>query len=903
MSLLGGVRFDHRRVHLVITRIRRDPHKTGRREVKRMAEFIYKGAKTKEISFPLGGIGSGCIGLAGNGRLIDWEIFNRPNKGSTNGFSHFAIKAEAGNRVLDAKVLNGDLQPPYTGQLHKPAFQSFGFGPSRSTMAGAPHFREVEFQGEYPIARLRFKEEKFPGKVTMTAFNPYIPLNDKDSSIPGAFFEIEVTNTTDQQITYTICLNIQNPLPASVNTFSQDNGISYIHLTSEKFESDAPEYGDISIATDAADVSYQEYWFRGAWFDNLSIYWRDLTTPGRFKNRSYDNAGVHDHGLLGAHLAVEPRSTHRVRFIITWNFPNCYNYWHPEPDDCNDGSSCGGGRKPTSWKNYYATIFADSTDSALYSMQNWDRLYADTLLFKEALFSSTIPSFALDAISANLCVLKTPTVLRLEDGSFYGFEGCNPGSGCCEGSCTHVWNYTYVLPFLFPQLERSMRDLDFKYNQREDGKMSFRLQLPLGRERSAFRACADGQFGGVIKTYRDWKISGDSKWMEKHWPAIEKSIEFAWAETNEDKWDLDKDGVLEGRQHHTLDMELFGPNSWLTGFYLAALKAAAEMAAFLGKTEKAEEYRALFTHGKKWVDEHLFNGEYYHQLIDVKDKSVLDPFVDNDPNVVGTYWNDEHKQLKYQIGEGCGIDQVHAQWQANICGLGEIFDPEQTKRALASIYKHNFKQMRDHFNPCRLYCLNDEAGLLICEWPENKEKPAIPLPYAEETQNGYEYQAAIHMVQEGLVDQGLDVIKAIRDRYDGEKRNPWNEFECGSNYARSMASFALLPALSGFEFDLVKGHIGFNPKRPLNGEYKCFWSLGTGWGIFEMKPGRIVIRVLYGQLELRTINLPFLESHAIDEIRLGESNIGFTRTLGQIELATPALIKPEGDLSISASQE
>ena len=61
-----------------------------------MEHFVYRGAKTNQISFPLGGIGSGSIGLAGNGRLLDWEIFNRPNKGSVNGFSHFAIKAESG---------------------------------------------------------------------------------------------------------------------------------------------------------------------------------------------------------------------------------------------------------------------------------------------------------------------------------------------------------------------------------------------------------------------------------------------------------------------------------------------------------------------------------------------------------------------------------------------------------------------------------------------------------------------------------------------------------------------------------------------------------------------------------------------------------------------------------------
>lgn len=855
--------------------------------------FVYKGAKTREISFPLGGIGSGCISLAGNGRLIDWEIFNRPNKGSTNGFSHFAIKAEVDGKVLDARVLNGDLMPPYTGELCRPAFQSFGFGPPREYMTGVPHFREVEFEGEFPIANLSFKDDEFPGEVWMTAFNPCIPLNDEDSSIPAAFFEIKVRNTTKKKITYTVCLSVQNPHPkgATVNNYGEKGKVRFIKLSSNRFKGDEVEFGDLTIATDSRDVSYQEYWFRGRWFDNLIVYWKDFTSPGKFKNRHYTESSseVQDHCSLAAHLQVKPEETRRVRFVISWNFPNCYNYWKPEKTD-----------ETKTWKNYYATLFEDSTESAIYSLENWDRLYGETMEFKEALFSSTLPPFVLDAVSANLSILKSPTVMRLEDGSLYGFEGCHPSSGCCEGSCTHVWNYTYVLPFLFPKLERSMRDLDLKYNQREDGRMSFRLQLPLGRGFWEFpHAAVDGQFGGVIKAYRDWKISGDSSWLKSNWEAIKKSIEYAWAETNEDKWDLDKDCVLEGRQHHTLDMELFGPNSWLTGFYLAALKAGAEMAEYFGEKEKAEEYRDLFEKGKRWVDKHLFNGEYYHQIIDIKDISILERFKPEDPNIVNTYWDEEHKEIKYQIAEGCGIDQVVAQWHANICGLGEIFDKKQIKRALSSIFKYNFKRsMRGFFNPCRIFALNDEAGLVICEWPKEKYKPTVPVPYTEETMNGFEYAAASHMIQEGLISEGLAIVKAIRARYDGEKRNPWNEFECGSNYARSMASYALLLALSGFEFNLVTGDIGFNPKWTENGKFRCFWSLGTGWGSFEIKPDRVMIRVQYGKLEVKTVKLPFLKDRKIKYVSVDGDTIKFENCNGEITLSKSVLVKKGRELRI-----
>ena len=172
-----------------------------------------------------------------------------------------------------------------------------------------------------------------------------------------------------------------------------------------------------------------------------------------------------------------------------------------------------------------------------------------------------------------------------------------------------------------------MRDLEYRYSQREDGSVAFRLMLPLGRERYNFRACVDGHMGGVIKVYREFKICGDINWLQGKWEAVKKSLEFAWAATNEDLWDADKDGVLEGRQHHTLDMELFGPSAWLQGFYQAALKAGSEIAELLGHKEEAREWRSLFEKGKAWTDRYLFNGEYYEQRVDLSDKTLLEKYI------------------------------------------------------------------------------------------------------------------------------------------------------------------------------------------------------------------------------------------------------------------------------------
>jgi non-lysosomal glucosylceramidase len=865
-------------------------------------EFVYRNHYLKEISFPLGGIGSGCIGLGGNGNLIDWEIFNKPNKGGSNGYSHFAVKAESPKRILDARILHGDLLPPYTGSLVQnepiklgfgppvPNSNQFGFGPPKSSLSGMPHFKEVEFNGTFPIATIKFKDESFPGNVIMTAFNPFIPLNGKDSSIPAAFFEIEIENNSIEDILYTICLSIRNPFPATsaINQYSQNKSISFVHLFQNEISQNDLDYGDLTVATNATDVSYQEYWYRGAWFDNLYAYWRDLNTYGSFKNRNYRNneqKGItykrtDDHCLLAAHLNVRRGQKDAASFVISWNYPNFSNYWNPK---CEEGAC-----KPNKWKNYYATLFRDSKDSATYALEQWARLYGETAEFKNSFFLSSLPKYIIDAISANLSILKTPTVARLEDGSLYGWEGCMPKSGCCEGSCTHVWNYAYALPFLFPDLERSMRNNNLAYNVRSDGHMSYRLQLPIGSPPWKFHACADGQLGEVIKAYRDWKISGNTVWLKEKWNIMKNCIEFAWSRTNEDKWDQDKSGILKGRQHNTLDMELFGPNAWLSGFYLAALKAGTEIAEYFGEKDKSLEYKNIYEKGKSWIEKHLFNGEYYFQDIDIKDKNILSNYLQED-SLVGdtfkTYWDDEHEEIKYQISNGCEVNQVSAQWHANLIGLGEIFDNNRTKKALDSIYKYNFKKnLRDVVNPCRVFGLNDEAGLIICEYPKNR--PAIPVTYAEEIFNGFEYMVSSHMIQEGLIEEGLEIVKAVRDRFDGEKRNPWNEFECGSNYSRSMASYALLLALSGFKYDMTQGYVGFSPKISKE-KFSCFWCLDKAWGVFEMTPHSLTLIVKYGEIELNRLFSDEFNLKKINSVSVGEQMIGFEQENGCVRFEKP----------------
>ncbi len=817
--------------------------------------MIYSGEFTREISFPIGGIGTGSVGLAGNGRFVDWEIFNRPAKGSIIKNTHIAVKAKTKDRTY-IKVLNGDYTKDLTGSIEKGINCGFGHGPSNGTMCGVPHFKECVFNGEFPIATLTFSDDEFPADVVMTAFNPFIPLDADASSIPAAFFNIEFKNKTDEDITFTAVFTLANPFEDTVNL----SGDGRLTVTTSIDKNDV-RYGDMSVMTDCEDNEVAQYWYRGDWNDNMDLFIKELTTLDHLQNRVYNEKNTFtntDTGSVAAHKNIAASKSDNIRFVLSWNVPNNYNYWSK--------TEHGG------WKNYYATIFKSSAESGKYCLDNFESLFKRTLTFKNALFESSLDEAVIDAVSSTLSVLKSPTVLRLEDGSFYGWEGVHELIGSCEGTCQHVYNYAYALCFLFPELERSIRNNEFRYCLYDNGGTIFRMSLPLGSEKLAgYRPCVDGHMGTIIKTYREWKLSGDNEWLKEVFPTVKKMLAFAWSKDNPDLWDPNKDGVLEGRQHHTLDMELFGPSSWLQGFYLGALKAAAEMAEFLDESDTAAEYLAVYESGKRFVKNELFNGEYFMQKIDLSDKTYCERFG------CENYWYEEKNELKYQIANGCEIDQVLGQWHANICGLGDIFDKEQLKTALKSIYKYNFKSsMRDAFNTWRIYSLNDEGGVIICSFPNGT--PSIPIPYNAETMTGFEYALAGLLISEGFEEEGLTIVKAIRDRYDGKKRNPWNEIECGSNYARAMASFALLPIYSGFTFDLPHKTIGFNPIHKDN--FSCLFSIGTAWGNLEWKNDQISVIIKEGYLELEQFNV----TADIKEVLVDGKKIDFTYNNPSVKL-------------------
>ena len=825
-----------------------------------------------QIAFPLSGIGTGTIGLGGRGQLRDWEIMNRPSKGFVPRYSFFASWAKLGSEQPVTRILEGVLQPPYEG----------AFGETWSA-AGLPRFRDAKFDAAYPLAQVHLSDPSVPLNIRLEAFNPLIPHDADNSGLPVIVLRYVLSNPNEQPIQASVAGSVENfigmdgPEEAKagrVVEYRDEANLRGLVLSSDAISSDAPQFGTIVLATPHTDVSYRRRWANPRWNNDLLAFWDDFSEDGTLDDPQNNDA--QSHGSLAVSCTVPPKSESEITFLLAWHFPN------------RTAQGCGWGVSEDEGVgfvgNYYAqqelrtpAQFPNAWSAAKYMAGNLPELEEKTVEFVGTFCSSSLPQEVKEAALNNLSTLRTQTCFRTPDGRLFGFEGCSDQSGCCMGSCTHVWNYEQATAFLFPELARTMREVELKFSTTDSGAGAFRTPLPLKRACCSVKTAADGQMGVIMKLYREWQLSGDNHLLQDLWPHAKRALTFAWEEGS---WDADQDGVMEGVQHNTYDVEFYGPNPMMGAWYLGALRAAEEMALAMDDAEFAHRCRELFERGRSWIDENLFNGEYYIQKI----RPLPEGVVPREELSVGM-GAASGQTPDYQVGEGCLVDQLVGQYMAHIVGLGYLLSPENVRTTLLSLYKYNFKQeLYDHWNNMRTFALNDEAAMLICSWPKGG-RPKIPFPYFSEVMTGFEYQAAVHLIYEGFIEQGLSVIRGIRARYDGKRRNPWDEAECGHHYARAMASWGAVLGLSGYRYSAVTQELSFAPRINPK-EFRTFWSTGKAWGSFRQnQTGNLheaELSVKHGEITLKTLNLGWI----IEEIKPTKATV----QVGEQDLSVEAVL-------------
>jgi non-lysosomal glucosylceramidase len=815
---------------------------------------VFRGAALKMISFPLGGVAAGSIGLGGRGQLRDWEIFNRANKGFSPDYAFPAIWVKAGNEAPIAKVLEAKISPPYEG------WQGLGShnAPGLSRLDGAV------FTGEYPLAHIDFVDSSLPVSVSLDAFSPFIPHEPDDSGLPVAILKYRVRNPGNSAAQVSIVFSLDYPVMRKENSggagkqqdtrrnrYKADGSLVGLLLDNPGLPTEDPMFGSIGLSTtreEGVRISHWEGWPKGRWWNSPLLFWDAFSASGELGSAAAQPGTV---AALCQQRTIAAGGEAHFTFFLSWHFPNRTPHW------C--GWEAPEGKGDINIGNFYATRFGDAWDAASYAARNLESLEKRTRRFAQALRESTLPGAVKDAASANLSTLASTTCFRTADGEFHGFEGTFDSAGCCFGNCTHVWNYETTTTFVFPSFARSLRRSAFGYSMDEQGGMRYRQLLPDGFARYS-TAAADGQMGQIVHAYLDWRVTGDDDWARSLWPKIQRAIAFAW---ESDGWDPAKKGVLAGVQHNTYDVEFYGPNPMCGIWYLAALRACEQMARALGDPSAAL-YQQLFEQGSHWIDANLFKGDYFIQhVIGYRPDQIA-------PALREGMGSDNPEHPEYQVGEGCLVDQLIGQYLADIAGLGPLISPDHVRSTLDSLLRYNYKRsLENHNNVERTFALNDEAALVICDYA-GAPRPRIPFPYFEEVMTGFEYSATSLMIHWERVAEGVECIGNIRSRYDGVKRNPWDEAECGHHYARAMAAWSSLVGISGFSYDGIGKAVAAIPRIP-HSRFHSLWVSGTGWGTFTYEPAgkgksRFSLQVLYGGLSFRSCELTFPGTTAVTRV-------------------------------------
>ncbi len=780
--------------------------------------------------------------IEGNGSFSHLSLRHKPDIFNTPFmFAALSVKgAEHGTKLLEGPIQDWKIfGSPNTG--------------NGSGVFGVPRFEEAEFTARFPFCDIKLTDADIPLEVNIRGWSPFIPTDADNSSLPVGALEYTFTNTSGKTREAMFSFNSENimriELPSEWGGRYVGNdsiwGMGNGFILDQGCLENHPEYeGAFAAFTDDPDAIVDHCWFRGGWFDSKTVLWKNMEnlTPA-----SNPVTGGADGASFYVPFTLRQGESRTIKVLLSWYVPvsDLRIGWKNTQKELQQieefkSTACTGGSLGCSpddspfYQPFYSGWFKNVEEISDYWLKKYDELRSASALFSSAFYVSDLPDEVLEAVAANLTILKSPTVLRQKNGTLWAWEGCHDLGGCCSGTCTHVWNYAQAIPHLFPDLERSIRETEYKMDQNTEGHQTFRSYLPVREPDHNFHAASDGQLGGIMKMHREWKVSGNTEWLRKLWPLVRSSLDYCIS-----TWDPRHTGTLEEPHHNTYDIEFWGPDGMCTSFYLGALAAATKMADAL--EDQVPLYAELLDKGIEKMENELYNGEYFIQKVRWKNLAAPNPVEASKISLGGNYSREalgvlEREGPKYQYGNGCISDGVLGFWLSGMCGVPVDADPEKVVSHLNAVYKYNLKKdLSDHANPQRAgYAYGHEGGLLLCSWPHGDE-PTFPFVYSKEVWTGIEYQVASHLMLNDEIEKGLDIVREVRKRYDGIRRNPFNEYECGHWYARAMASYGLLQGLTGIRYDAVEKKMYIDSRS--GNDFNCFFSCESGFGSVGLKNG------------------------------------------------------------------
>jgi uncharacterized protein (DUF608 family) len=826
---------------------------------------------TEHVSgIPLGGLGTGSVEIRPDGYFHDWLIFNQ---------------GAWAPRQPDHERNAGPDMPPSALAFFlrtrrgkgEPQLRRLGLRSEENDLYASGWARDVEaivYHGEFPVASLDYLDDSLPAAVTGTFFAPFIPHDSRVSGTPGFHAIFTVKNTTSRPVDVSIMGKLRNPLAWGAddrrleNFLTQAGGTTYLTMRTRAEMDRKATLGSLTLSVSGGDAS----WILGEFADYLSAttrvngrfglsaitYLRQFREDGRLPSLAGAASPARLLMLSDEDIAALSRRDKEAlwatltRFAVfddlrcmaqrvdtnfaateqglTALLSEARSYLNSLAGDDRSRQDWGDAalsstltlapgeereiRFTLGWHfphhfsaegpelgHQYEKWFQDAEEVNRFLVGHRDEQRAATCAFSRALHDTTLGTEMATAWTSQLSTLVKSTWWT-RDGKFAVWEGL----GCCGFDTTDItYQGSFNLIALFPELQKGQMRMGAEF-QRPDGRVHHFFTPDFFHVDNGFdRVDMNPQF--VMLVARDYLWTGDKDYLQALWPHVQRAI------ASTALLDGNGDGLPDrDTRRNTYDgWDFSGTPAYIASLWLGGLRAAAHIAEELDDKDLAARYRGILEKAAPAFDRLLWNGDYYSLLVDGERRD-----------------------------DACMSDQLSGEWFTHLTGLGHSLPNERVLTALAAIARHNFSH---------------ETGLRNASYPADRQAhfPAYGNVNSTANWTGIEFAVASMMMDFGMVEAGMEIVRSVHDRYQRAGRF-WNHVECGDPYYRAMSSWALLLGATGFKVDVPRATLTIIPpaRRKL---LRAPWFASTAWGSMAVSARRFELRCASGEMEIKALRL------------------------------------------------